>query len=332
MIIAPPKTPADLLPPNALPLGFGCGGLLGGRHRRDSLRLLATALDSGITYFDTARMYGVGDAEGILGELMPTVRHRIILASKGGILPTDRSLLPRLQRRAVKALRLVAPGHHIRVPPPAEPVFHVFDLPRLRKSLETSLRNLRTDYLDLFLLHECAIADVASPELLHFLETMKTQGKIRAFGLATGCEESIQIAEALPQLAAVIQIPSSIWDRNVRRLPARPAGMTVTHSCLTARFHAFAAELSADGAAAAKWRSLLPVDPLDKNAVAQIFLAHALRENAGGIVLFSSSKSANIRANVEMVRGGGVDPAQIAALEQAITATAPARDQQRASV
>ena len=50
-----------------------------------SLRLLETAIDCGITYFDTARMYGLGAAEGLLGEVASRNRHRMIIASKAGI-------------------------------------------------------------------------------------------------------------------------------------------------------------------------------------------------------------------------------------------------------
>src|ERR1700734_2088316 len=81
-----------ILPPGTNRLGFGNGGLIHDVSRADSLRLLEVAYDSGLTYFDTARMYGFGCAEALLGDLLAGRRDRIIVASKAGILPASRSI------------------------------------------------------------------------------------------------------------------------------------------------------------------------------------------------------------------------------------------------
>jgi D-threo-aldose 1-dehydrogenase len=296
-----------------MPLGFGCGPLGIGLSPAESSRLLRTAIDCGITYFDTARMYGWGRAEGILGELTPRNRDGIIVASKAGILPPNRSLPRRIVSRGVRFLHEAAPRTrgYIAGPEVWQPRYGVFKVPELQKSIETSLKELRTDYLDIFLLHECKERDVQNPELLDFLQGLKTQGKIREFGIATGIEETIAIARMRPVLASVLQVPNNIWEANMARLPAKSAALTITHSCFGSRFRALRNRLSSDDSLARDWKSMTQVDPHDTPTMAQLILAHALRANASGIVLFSSSKPVNIIANARAVEDNIIENAQI---------------------
>jgi D-threo-aldose 1-dehydrogenase len=301
---------------DTIPLGFGCGGLMGKSGRSESLRLLEAAIDCGIKYFDTARMYGFGDAEGVLGKLMPRHRDRVILASKAGILPPNRSVLRRLTSRGVRLLQDAVPTlkGFVQAPEVWQPRFGVFELAELGRSLETSLRELRTDHLDIFLLHECTAADVGDPELLEFLQSLKQQGKIREYGVATGIEETVRIIESHPLLTPIVQIPNSIWDMNIIHLPSRPDGLTITHSFLVRRLRPLLAELSSDDSLAREWYSRIQVDPLNGSTVAQLLLAHALRSNPDGIVLFSSLSPANIRANVQLATNMEISLAQVDAL------------------
>jgi len=314
---APLKGAGNILPRGMMPLGFGCGPLGIGLSSAESVRLLQTAIDCGITYFDTARMYGWGRAEGILGELTPRNRDGIIVASKAGILPPDRSLPRRIISRGVRLLHEAAPKtkRYIAGPEVWQPRYGVFRVPELRKSVETSLKELRTDYLDIFLLHECKEPDVQDSELLDFLQGLKTQGKIRAFGIATGIEETIAITRMRPVLASVLQIPNNIWEANMARLPAKPDALTITHSCFGGRFRGLQSRLSSDASLARDWKSMTHVDPHDASTMAQLILAHALRANAGGIVLFSSSKPANIVANARAVEDNVIQDAQIDGLD-----------------
>jgi D-threo-aldose 1-dehydrogenase len=284
-----------------------------GLSRSESLRLLETALDCGITYFDTARMYGFGNAEGVLGSLAPHWRDRIIIASKAGILPASRSIPLRALNRGIKLLHKAVPQLNDYVPTPAaiQPRLGIFDLPNLCKSVETSLKELRTDYLDIFLLHECTEADVTNEELLYFLQNLQRQGKIRAFGLATGIEETIKIAKAHPLLSNVLQIANSIWNMNIKRLPLRVEGLTITHSTLTSRFHELAHRLSSDDSLAKEWKSALQIDPYDKAAFAQLLLANALRLNPDGAVLFFSRNPENIKASTRVATESHITAGQI---------------------
>jgi aryl-alcohol dehydrogenase-like predicted oxidoreductase len=307
------KTFRNIFPADMIPLGFGCGALMDKLGPTESLRLLEIALDTGITYFDTARMYGYGRAEGILGKLMPRHRKRVILASKAGIIPPNRSIPRRLASHGIRLLQRGMPKlkDFVRAPEVWQPRFGMFEVADLAKSLETSLKELRTDYLDIFLLHECTAADIASPRLLEFLQNLKQQGKVRAFGIATGIEETIDILERHSAVAPVLQIPNSFWDMNIRRLPRGPNVLTITHSCLTNRLPSLMAQFASNDLLAKQWNTKTHIDPRDANSVAQLLLAHALASNPDGIVLFSSTSPKNIRRNARVALGGIVSSAQI---------------------
>lgn len=317
MIAATAKPFREIFPEDMLPLGFGSGALLSKRRSRsEALKLLETAVDCGITYFDTARMYGFGRAEGILGELAARNRDQLILASKAGILPQSRSLFVRAMGRGVRLLHNAVPAskRHVPVPAAYTPRFGFFRLADIRKSVETSLKELRTDYLDVLLLHECTVSNLENPALLHYLNDLKKEGKIRAFGIATGIEETSAILARHKGLSDVVQIPSSIWNMNIRKLPPMDGSLVITHSSLTGRFSALLDRLSQDEAMAAKWYSMTHVDPRDATSLAQLLLVHALKSNPNGIVVFFSSSPGNIVANVNCLKKPTIDEAQIEGL------------------
>jgi D-threo-aldose 1-dehydrogenase len=296
------------------PLGFGTGALLSKRRsRHEALVLVETALDHGITYFDAARMYGAGRAESILGEVAARNRDRLILVSKAGILPQSRSLLVRATGRGVRLLHNAVPSvkNYVPIPRAYLPRFGCFRLVDVRKSVETSLKALRTDYIDILLLHECSVSNFDDQELLHYLDDLKSEGKIRAFGIATGMEETAAILARYAAVPDVVQIPSAIWNMNIRKLQTMHCGLKVTHSSLSGRFNVLLSRLASDEVMAAEWRSMTQVDPRDAQSFAQLLLAHAISSNPNGIVICFSSDPANIVANVNSLKSGCIDQAQI---------------------
>ncbi|UWU81921.1 aldo/keto reductase [Bradyrhizobium yuanmingense] len=306
----------EILPRNMLPLGFGSGALLSKRRtRREALKLLEAAMDCGVTYFDTARMYGAGRAESILGELAARKRERLVLASKAGIVPQSHALHVRAMGRSIRLLHNVAPSSKNYLPVPSNylPRFGAFGLVEFRKSVETSLKELRTDYLDILLLHECSAADVEETDLIRLLDDLKREGKVRAIGIATGIEETVSILQRHAALFDVVQIPNAIWNMNVRKVPATNY-LVITHSSLTSRFKILLDRLLSDERMAAEWRSLTQVDPRDSTELAHLLLAHALNANPNGIVIFFSSNPSNVVANVRSVSSRAIDEKQIAGL------------------
>jgi len=180
--------PFPVATPIATPMtaiGFGCAALLGRASRKESETAVATALDAGITFFDTARPYGYGQSEGLLGKMIAGRRQNLVLCTKFGILPAQRNwksqFLP-IARKVVRtfpALRKAAQRQ-------AGTQFTggQFSLETLHSSLETSLRELRTDYVDILLMHEAPASVLAQEDLLEALARLVESGKVLLAGLS----------------------------------------------------------------------------------------------------------------------------------------------------
>jgi hypothetical protein len=296
-----------------LRLGFGCGDLHSGVAHAACARLVETALDSGIRYFDVARLYGDGSAETVLGSVLPRVRDRVIIASKAGILPY--SMLrwhTRFSRKVAKAARMAGPLARALVPAPSSTVgFGAFRLSELDRSVGRSLKALRTDYLDILLLHECSVADAGRHEVLDFLVRLRTQGKIRRFGIATHFPETIEILNDVPRIAPIVQFASDALNRNASRLPVSRLDLVVTHSSIKYALPRLVDHLTADPAAATRWSERTGFAADDRSKIAGLLLADAVAENASGVVLFSTSRPERI---AEAATTSPLDIARSAAL------------------
>ncbi len=128
------------------------------------VNLLQRAFELGITFFDTADVYGDGLGETILVDALGSHRDEILIASKFGY---DFYTHPGLQ-----------PGQRER-PHDWSPAF-------LRKALEQSLIRMKTDHIDLYQLHNPRLDAIRKDDLWAELETLKSEGKIRMIGAALG--------------------------------------------------------------------------------------------------------------------------------------------------
>ena len=168
-------------------LGFGCGSVMGRVGRGESLRAMGAAWDSGITLFDTARSYGFGEAEGVLGEFLQGKRDRVVVATKYGIAAQRQSAAKRMALGAVRTafkvpgVRGLVRGKGAKAAAEGE-----FSVAGLRESLEISLRELRTDYVDVLFLHEATEAVLGDGELMRVLDGLVNSGKILRVGLYAG--------------------------------------------------------------------------------------------------------------------------------------------------
>ena len=149
-------------------------------------RLLLTALDEGVTLFDTAALYGFGANETLLGRVLKAHRHRIVLCSKGGLAGVN----------VEGGIKRVINGR-----PEA-----------IRRNCEDSLQRLQTDHIDLYYLHrwdkQVPIEDSVG-EMSRLLE----EGKVRALGLSEVSAATLKKAQSVHRIAAV-QTEYSLWTRN----------------------------------------------------------------------------------------------------------------------
>jgi D-threo-aldose 1-dehydrogenase len=289
---------------STLPIGFGCAHLqYTRRSRRSSLRLLEEAFNNGITHFDVARLYSAGEAEGIVGEFARRRRDKLILVSKAGIQPLRETFYHRLDRklRAIAKTRASAFTGWLR-PAVHEPAFGKFSRRDIRSSVETSLRELKTDYLDALLLHECTCRDAHTFNVADTLEQLRAEGKIRAYGIATNIAEAGNIARSLPPLTSIVQIPSADLDSTLWPFLRDTSRLLITHSILEGHLSLVTSRFQASPSLRLKVQSQTNFDLRDPSGIAQLLLSNAIHANPRGKVLFSTSKLEHIKPCVDAAK------------------------------
>lgn len=168
------------------PIGLGCMNL---NHAyglplssKEAEQILLTALDSGVTYFDTATLYGFGKNETLVGNTLKHHRHDIFLGSKCGMAGVD--------------------GKRVIDGRPET----------LRKQIDVSLQRLQTGVIDLYYLHRWD-KSVPIEESVGEMGRMVDAGKIRAIGLSEVSANTLYKAHREYPIAAV-QNEYSLWTRN----------------------------------------------------------------------------------------------------------------------
>jgi hypothetical protein len=160
-----------------------------------------------MSYFDTAPLYGDGLAERELGKVLSGRRHQAIVATKVGM-PSSRlaSHVGALRVPVQVVKGIAARAGWVRPLPP-------FDAVALRKSVEDSLRRLKTDYIDVLLLHEPNPARVvAGDDLVEAALRLRADGKVRFFGMAGAYVGVRETFRRWPAWGQVIQCPEHSWD------------------------------------------------------------------------------------------------------------------------
>ncbi|WP_322547647.1 aldo/keto reductase [Stenotrophomonas geniculata] len=189
-------------------LGLGCSrlGSINGLAGPDATRLLAAALDEGYRFFDTSNVYGQGDSERLIGNAIGN-RSDCLVCTKGGkYLPfSKRILVP------VKGLiRLVARGSNtarngvssLR----SQPLPTRWDTDFISAAIDGSLRRLRRDAIDVYLLHSPQESALRNGEAIQALHNAQQAGKIRVVGVSVDDVGTAMAALADPRVGA-LQLP-----------------------------------------------------------------------------------------------------------------------------
>lgn len=137
-----------------------------GRTQDDeSMAAIRRAVELGITFFDTADIYGHGRSESLLGIILSRRRKDVVIATKVGVSRTS-----------------------------AEDHIKDFSKKHIYLAVDASLRRLRTDYIDVYQLHNPTIADLEREEIQDAMATLQNLGKIRVWGVSvTTPSEGIEI-------------------------------------------------------------------------------------------------------------------------------------------
>ena len=174
------------------PIGLGCMNICPvygtPPSEADAQKLLLTALDEGVDFFDTAALYGFGESERIIGKTLSGKRSQFTLASKCGLHAVDKN----------------GDGKKVRV---------LDGRPEtLRATCENSLRSLKTDVIDLYYLHRWDKA-VPIEDSVGMLSDLVRAGKIRTIGLSEVSAQTLRKAHAVHPISA-LQTEYSLWTRS----------------------------------------------------------------------------------------------------------------------
>ena len=170
-------------------IGLGCMGMSFSygppKGKREMISLLHAAVDRGVTFFDTAEVYGPHTNEELVGEALAPFRDKVIIATKFGweANPNDGGKWNALNSR---------PEH-------------------IKKALEGSLQRLKVDVIDLYYQHRVDL-DVPIEDVAGAVKELIQQGKVKHFGLSEAGAKTIRRAHAVQPVAA-LQSEYSLWFR-----------------------------------------------------------------------------------------------------------------------
>jgi len=172
-------------------LGLGCMGMSFSygppKDKKEMIALLREAVKRGITFFDTAEVYGPFLNEELVGEALAPLRDRVVIATKFGF---DTTVDPRGTKGAPKLNS--RPAH-------------------IRKVAEASLMRLQTDVIDLFYQHRVD-PDVPIEDVAGTVKELIQEGKVKHFGLSEAGVKTVRRAHAVQSVAA-LQSEYSLWWR-----------------------------------------------------------------------------------------------------------------------
>jgi D-threo-aldose 1-dehydrogenase len=199
---------------------FGTGSLLRVGSVRARRRLLDAAVHHGFLHFDTAPYYGFGIAECDLAPVLRANRTVKVTTKVGIYSPGGES------QSSVSVLIRKVGG---RLFPALSRPTSSFELGRARRCLESSLRRLGRDHIDLYLLHEPELQQIDTSAWLDWLDSLKKSGQIGHYGLALTADRLKPFLAAQSALAEVVQVPDSLADREANVLAAHGRSLQITY-------------------------------------------------------------------------------------------------------
>jgi len=255
-------------------LGFGTASIHHIMKKSKRLDLLAYAYELGFTHFDTARMYGDGIAEKTLGEYFePSKRDKITITTKFGIDANPIYETMPLLMYSSKFLNNVSLKLRLNIE--NRIINRNLSIDNVEKSLEKSLKLLRTDRIDIYTLHEAQIEDIAYlDDLVVWLEKQKKIGKILNIGISGNAGNCVKIAKKFPSIFTILQVEDSLDKNEADILLTEKLPLQITFGYM---------RLAQNG--------------INKNDI----IKNALKRNKEGSILVSSRKKQNLANLINVV-------------------------------
>lgn len=194
-------------------LGYGCarlGSFLSSGNYKEIVDLLQKALSLGVTFYDTADIYGQGDSERLLGKAFKNKRDQVILETKAGFCFSQTAKAASRFKKPIRKIIKLFPSLKKKVlKARSASISQRFDAQYIENAAEQSLTRLDTDYIDVFMLHSPSIEELRKMDFLEGIDRLREKGKILSFGVA--CENA-EVAKAcldIPNIS-VIQVPVNL--------------------------------------------------------------------------------------------------------------------------
>ncbi len=170
-------------------IGLGCMGMTHAygppKDKKEMISLMHSAIEKGVTFFDTAEVYGPYNNEELVGEALQPYRDKVVIATKFGFKITPENPLGGVDSR---------PEH-------------------IREVVDASLKRLRTDVIDLLYQHRVD-SNVPIEDVAGTVKDLIAQGKVKYFGLSEAGPKTIRRAHAVLPVAA-LQSEYSLWWRSL---------------------------------------------------------------------------------------------------------------------
>jgi aryl-alcohol dehydrogenase-like predicted oxidoreductase len=308
-------------------LGFGCSAVMGRVGRRESVAALGAAYDAGITFYDTARSYGYGESETLVGEFLRGRRDSVVVSTKFGILPAQTNFLKETVKPLARKVLQMVPSARSAVQRQIEAQFSAnnFTVQVLRESVDTSLRKLGTDYVDLLFMHSAPVSVLQQEDLLAEMQKMVGEGKVRRVGISAEPEVvEVALTANLEGLRS-FQFPCNLfglgiaerlkgWGSDVVAVANHPFGGVRR----VAESKALLAALAKDDGTAVELREKLLV--VDDAVLADVVL-NAITDGTGiQVVIPSMMQVGHLRTNVAAMERSRFSSEELGWLRRAMTA------------
>jgi aryl-alcohol dehydrogenase-like predicted oxidoreductase len=291
-------------------LGLGCMGLSFGygpaTEKEQGIKLIRTAYERGVTFFDTAEAYGPYLNEELVGEALAPVRDKVVIATKFGF------------KDGKPALGLDSRPEHI------------------REVAEAALKRLKTDVIDLFYQHRVDL-NVPIEDVAGVVKDLIEEGKVKHFGLSEASAKTIRRAHAVQPVAALQSEYSLFWrepeetvmptleELGIGFVPFSPLGKGFLTGKIDANtkfdstdFRSSVPRFSAENRKANQALVDLVCSFAEKRQVtpAQIALAWLLAKKAWIVPIPGTTKMARLEENLKAAEGE-LAPEDVSALEDA---------------
>jgi D-threo-aldose 1-dehydrogenase len=273
--------------------------------------MLEAAFDAGIRHFDVAPIYGLGRAEPELARFLRRRRTEVTVASKFGIQPTVLGRAAGFVQGPVRATLRHQPESQVRLQrsgrgPEAGVAGRLLyrNVGHTRSAaqagLNRSLRALRTDYLDVFLLHEPAESLVDAHKMTDYLDGERNRGSIRAWGTAGESDVQAGLRDTLAGLQ-VIQHRDNVLDESNLLTNADGLGH-ISFGVLATVLAPLRELLATRPPGLASWNEMSGCDLTEPGNLVSLLLRQAVSRNTSGPVVFSTTRADRLELAVRAVQ------------------------------